>query len=226
MTASHSIPAQTANRQARNAAATLGLCLPGDTVLYLLLPLYAAGFGLSLPEVGVLLAANRLVRIAGYGWISRLHARHGPRWLCCAAVLGSVACALGYAALSGFWALLPLRLLWGLCYGAMNLALQALATSQADGAARRSGRAQALVAAGPMLALPLGAALALHWGPRPIFGVLAGAALLALPLARRLPHRRSGPPPSEPTRRLRRPGSLDVWSFVEGLTLDGLFIIG
>ena len=58
---------------------TLSLALPGDTVLYLLLPIHAAAFGVSLPEVGLLLAANRLVRIAGYSWVANFYARKGPR---------------------------------------------------------------------------------------------------------------------------------------------------
>src|SRR3981081_1215803 len=57
-----------ADRASRDASVTLGLTLPGDTVLYLLLPLHAAVFGVTLPEAGLLLAANRLVRIARYGW--------------------------------------------------------------------------------------------------------------------------------------------------------------
>ena len=60
-----------ADRESRNASIVLALTLPGDTVRYLLLPLYAATFGVSLPEAGLLLAANRLVRIAGYGWVGR-----------------------------------------------------------------------------------------------------------------------------------------------------------
>ncbi|KAF1046200.1 MFS transporter [Xylophilus sp.] len=220
------LPFAAADRQARRAATVLGLCLPTDVVLYLLLPLYAARFGLTLSEVGVLLAANRLVRIAGYGQVSRLHARHGPRALCTAAALATAGCALGLTVLSGFWALLPLRLLWGLSYGALNLGVQALATGQARGAARRAGRAQAVVAAGPMFALPLAAALAMASGPRAIFWLLAAAALLAVPLARQLP---AGPAaaaaPTAP-RRLRLPGALDRWSFIEGLVLDGLFILG
>src|SRR3954463_8598148 len=81
-----SLPASpaTADRASRDAALTLGLGLPGDPVLYLLLPLYAAEFGVSLPEAGVLLAANRLVRIAGYGWVARGYERFGPRAACIA----------------------------------------------------------------------------------------------------------------------------------------------
>src|ERR1044071_7808148 len=86
----------TADLASSNAALTLGLGLPGDTVLYLLLPLYGAEFGVSLPEAGVLLAANRLVRIAGYGWVARGYERFGPRTACLAAAAGAIGSTLGY----------------------------------------------------------------------------------------------------------------------------------
>ncbi len=208
----------------RHAAIALGLSLPGDTVLYLLLPMYAASFGVSLAEAGMLLAANRLVRIAGYGWVARFYARRGDRPTCTLAVVAAALCALGYATLSGFWALLPLRLLWGLCFAALNLSTQALATAEPLGAARRSGRSRAFVAMGPVLALPLGALVAYWSGPRPIFFLLAVVPLLALWATRHLP---SAPHAmGKPARRFKWPNSLDGWSFMEGLTLDGLFIIG
>lgn len=210
----------------RHAAMALGLSLPADVVLYLLLPMYASQFGVTLAEAGLLLAANRLVRIAGYGFVARFYARHGDRLTCGIAVVAAAACGLGYATLSGFWALLPLRLTWGLCFAALNLSTQALATADPLGAARRNGRSRAFIATGPVLALPLGALLA-HWsGPRAIFGILAGVSLLAWFVTRRLP---AAPHPvARPatTRRFQRPNSLDGWSFMEGLTLDGLFIVG
>ena len=227
---SSSVPAVTAasvsttDRNSRHAALSLGLALPGDVVLYLLLPMYAAQFGVTLAEAGLLLAANRLVRIAGYGWVADFYARHGDRRTCTLAVAGAVLCCLGYATLSGLWMLLPLRLVWGLCFAAFNLSTQALATADPAGAARRSGRSRAFIALGPVVALPLGAVLA-HWsGPRTIFWLLAAVALLGLLAARRLP---TAPHPvAVAARRFQRPNSLDGWSFMEGLALDGLFIVG
>jgi DHA1 family inner membrane transport protein len=212
------------NTHSRRAAATLALALPGDTVLYLLLPMYASHFGVSLAEAGVLLAANRLVRIAGYGWVARFYARHGDRPICMLAAGAATISALGYATLSGFWALVPLRLLWGLAFAALNLSTQAMATADPRGSARRNGRSRAVIAMGPVVALPLGAWLADQWGPRAIFFLLALVALAGVAVARGLP---SLPHPvPAPRRRLRLPGSLDIWSFLEGFTLDGLFIIG
>ena len=214
-----------ADRHSRRAAIALATALPGDTLLYLLLPMCGAAFGVTLAEAGLLLAANRLVRIVGYGGVARFYARHGDRPTCTLAVVAAALCALGYATLSGFWALLPLRLLWGLCFAALNLATQALATAEPLGAALRSGRSRAFIALGPVLALPAGAALAQAFGPRPIFGVLAVAALGGLLATRGLP--RATHPALVPSRpRPRRPSALDAWSFMEGFTLDGLFVIG
>src|SRR4029077_7525243 len=125
---------EAADRNSRNASLTLAFAQPGDTLLYLLLPLHPVAFGVSLAEAGFLLAANRLVRIAGYGWIARFYAERGPRAACLLAALGSVLATLAYALLAGLWGLLAARLLWGLSFAAMNIATQALATAEPTGA--------------------------------------------------------------------------------------------
>jgi hypothetical protein len=214
-----------ADRGSRDAAIMLGLTLPTDTVLYLLLPLEAAVFGVSLAEAGVLLAANRLVRIVGYGWVARLHHRQGARVCSVAAVLAAAASSFGYAVAESFWLLLLARLMWGLAFASMNITTQALATAAPEGASRRSGRARAIIAAGPTIGLLAGAALTGVIGPRMVFVILGAVALLALPFALRLPEERSsamhagGP-------RFGLPARLDAWSFVQGMILDGLFIMG
>jgi predicted MFS family arabinose efflux permease len=217
-----SLPATDAH--SRRAAAVMALSLPCDVVLYLLLPMFTADFGVSLAEAGVLLAANRLVRIAGYGWVVRFYARRGDRFTSTLAAAAATVCALGYATLSGFWLLVPLRLLWGLSFAALNLSTQTMATADPRGVARRNGRSRSVIAIGPVLALPLGALMAEQWGPRAIFFVLALAGLASTAVARGLPDQ-PHPMPAR-SRRLRRPDSLDTWSFLEGFTLDGLFIIG
>jgi len=217
-------PAGRVDRDSRLAALALALALPADTVLYLLLPMFAPQFGVSLAEAGLLLAANRIIRIVGYGYVARFYARRGDRLTGLLAVLAAAICAAGYATLSGFWALLPLRLLWGLSFAALNLSTQALATADPVGSARRSGRSRAFTALGPVIALPLGAVMAYAWGPRPVFWILAIAALAGLLVARGLPERQHPLPAKR--RGLKLPNSLDAWSFLEGLTLDGLFIIG
>jgi hypothetical protein len=218
------LEAAEADRATRNSALTLACTLPGDTVLYLLLPLYAGTFGVTLPEAGILLAANRLVRIAGYGWVARLYGERGPRTACMLAAVAAALATFGYAVLSGLWALLVARLLWGLAFAAMNIAVQALPTALSEGAARRSGWSRSIVAAGPMIGLLGGAVLAEWAGPRAVFVVLGLVSLPAILFASRLPdlpegHAKGGP-------RFALPGSFDIWAFVFGLSMDGLFVIG
>lgn len=211
---------------ARRAAIALGVACPADTLLYLLLPMYAADFGLTLAQAGILLAANRMVRIVGYGRVARFYAEHGDRPTCTIAIIASACCALAYATVSGFWMLLIARLVWGLCFGALNLSTQALATAELVGSAHRTGKSRALVALGSMLALPVGALMTMWVGPRPIFFALSVLALAGLFFTRYLPSRAAKAPKPLPMRRFGRPNSLDLWSFMEGLILDGLFVIG
>jgi MFS family permease len=144
----------------RTASIVLALAQPGDTLLYLLLPLYHASFGVSLGGAGLLLAANRMVRIIAYRQVGRFYARFGPRTACLGAVIGAALSTFGYVTLSGLWALLMGRLLWGLSFAALNIATQALSTAAPERAARRSGRSRSIIAAGPMLGLLCGAAIA------------------------------------------------------------------
>src|SRR3954471_11480158 len=117
--AASAMPASTPNRRdtdrnSRNAALTLAFAQPGDTLLYLLLPLHHDSFGVSLAEAGLLLAANRLVRIAGYGGIPGFYAEWGAGVSCLVAAFAALLATFGYAIGSGVWALLVARLLWGL----------------------------------------------------------------------------------------------------------------
>jgi hypothetical protein len=131
--------AEFADRNSRHASLTLAFAQPGDTLLYLLLPLYHASFGVTLAEAGLLLAANRLVRIAGYGWVARFYAERGPgrrvcwrRWARCTRPWDMPACpACGRCSWHGCCG--------GLSFAAMNIATQALATAEPyrRGAAQR-----------------------------------------------------------------------------------------
>lgn len=219
-----SLALRTADTTSRRAALTLALCLPSDVLLYLLLPMESQAFGITLAQAGVLLAANRLVRIFGYRHVLNFYARNGDRLTCMIAAGAATVCALGNSMLSGFAALLGLRLIWGLCFAALNLSTQVLATSEPAGAARRAGRSRAVIALGPMLALPLGGWLTLWAGPRPIFMILAGCCLAGLWVARGLPT--TGHDLHSTGRRFKWPDSVAVWSFIEGVALDGLFIFG
>ena len=98
------------------------LCLLGDSMLYVVLPIYYQEAGLSsLWEVGVLLAVNRFVRLPLNplaGWLyEKFPLRTG---LTLAVLLGSCT-TLGYGLCRGFWAWLLLRCLWGLAWSLLRM---------------------------------------------------------------------------------------------------------
>jgi MFS family permease len=216
--------AENADRASRNAALTLTLALPGDTVLYLLLPLHAAAFGVTLPEAGLLLAANRIVRVFGYRRVAHFYARRGPRAACLAATAAAILATFGYAALSGVWLLLVARIMWGLAFAAMNIANQALPTAHLQDAPRRMGRARSIVAIGPMAGLLAGGITAELLGPRIVFFALGCVALAAPIFAMRLPTTPEVVLQDRP--HLAGPDAFSIWSFCMGFALDGLFIFG
>ena len=93
-----------------------GLSLVGDSSLYTVLPTHVAEAGVPLASVGILLSANRFVRLAFNVPTGIVYDRGARRPLFVAALfLGAASTAL-YAMTQGFWPLLAGRLLWGLAW--------------------------------------------------------------------------------------------------------------
>jgi MFS family permease len=92
------------------------LSLMGDATLYTVLPTHAEQAGITLAAVGIILSANRFIRLflnrpAGIAYDRSLR----RRLFIPALLIGAVSTAI-YAATSGFWPLLAGRLLWGLAW--------------------------------------------------------------------------------------------------------------
>ena len=92
------------------------LSLMGDATLYTVLPTHTADAGIALVQVGIILSANRIVRLFLNGPIGMAYDRSLRRRLFVPALfVGALSTAL-YAATAGFWPLLVGRLLWGLAW--------------------------------------------------------------------------------------------------------------
>jgi hypothetical protein len=115
------------------------------------------------------------------------------------AALGSLLSTLGYATLSGVWALLIARLMWGLSFAAMNIATQALATAGPAPPGAAAGCAQSSLPV-RVSGLIVGAVVSHLTGPPEAFLVLSAAALLAFLFAAQFPRLGEGRP-----ERLQRP---------------------
>jgi MFS family permease len=205
------------------AAIVMGLVWFGDALIYVVMPLHAASFGIGLGLVGVLLAANRIVRILGYGWVSAASRRFGLRTLTATAALGAALSTVAYGAALGFLPLLIARLVWGMAYAVLNVTTTAYAIGDGRHAGRRVGLNRAVGMIGPTLALSAGAWLTLVLGPRAVFVVLGLAGLLAVPLALTLPRELTADPTSSRATGSRwRPSSLNVLFFANSI-IDGAF---
>ena len=207
------------------SASIMSLALIGDALLYAVLPVYAADFGLTLPWVGVMLSANRFVRVFAYGAIARRTHAGGVRRIC----IGASCTATLSTALYGFGegpaVILTARILWGLTYAALLLATLTYALEYRERAGTRVGVGKAIERLGPILALFGGAWLVGEVGPNDAFAILAVPTALAIGIALTLPN-------SNPSRAVRtkpaslaRPTPIDVLFFLQGYGVDGVFAV-
>ena len=90
--------------------------------MYAVLPTHTAVAGVTLVSVGILLSANRWVRLAANNVIGWLSDRQPKRQIFVAALfLGALSTAV-YAFTSGFWPLFAGRLLWGIAWAGIWVA--------------------------------------------------------------------------------------------------------
>lgn len=207
------------------SSSVMSLALLGDALLYAVLPVYAEEFGLTLPWVGVMLSANRFVRVFAYGAIARLTYAVGVRRVCIgAAILAALSTAL-YGLGHGPASMLAARILWGLTYASLVLATLTYAVEYRESAGTRVGVSHAIQRIGPIFALFGGAWLVGQVGPNTAFIVLAALTALAIPIALSLPKptTRKASPTSGPS--LARPKPIDILFFLQGYGVDGVFAV-
>ena len=206
----------------------LSLSLFGDALLYVILPVHADAFGVSLAMVGFLLAINRIIRTFAYGIIVEIAEHIGLKKLCVIAATTAVASTVGYTILDGaFWLSLS-RVLWGLSYAALLLITLSYAAINSAKTGTRIGISRSVEQIGPLLAMTAGAWLATIVGPKTVFGYLAVASSLAILLAFFLFEKTQSNTIKGPAKRDRlfpRPDSLDVMIFWMGAGIDGVFTL-
>jgi len=207
------------------SSSVMSLALLGDALLYAVLPAYAADFGLTLPWVGVMLSANRFVRVFAYGVLARLTQRVGVRRMCmAAAVTATVSTALcGFG--QGPAVILAARILWGLTYGVLVLVTLSYAVEYRAQVGTRVGIGQAIQRIGPVLALFGGAWLVGIVGPNQAFALLAIPTALSLLIAYTLPRTDGEAAKRSKPASLARPKPIDVLYFLQGYGVDGVFAI-
>ena len=207
------------------SSAILSLALLGDALIYAVLPVYAADFGLRMPWVGVLLSANRFVRVFAYGVIARMATTIGVRRMCIAgAVLATVSTAL-YGFGQGPEVLIIARIMWGLAYAVLLLVTLFYSVEYRDQVGIRVGVSRAIQRLGPIAALFIGSWFVGLVGPNTAFIILAVPTALAIPIAFTLPERQSEKTQTNKPLSLTRPRPIDLLFFVQGYGVDGVFAV-
>jgi MFS family permease len=206
------------------SGAVLGLGLLGDTLIYAVLPLYHAEWGISLAMVGVLLSLNRWVRLLANSVVAAIGEHVGARQLMIAAAMGSVVATTCYGLDGGEALQIAARMLWGISFAALNLGSLAYAVADRANAGKRLGLGRGMIGVIQTSCFVGGALLVLEIGPRNVFLVLGALTLLAVVAALLLP-----PLHTEPTDRrgfqLPKPHRLEIWGFLLGFSGDGVFLL-
>jgi predicted MFS family arabinose efflux permease len=164
------------NRSVAFIAAATAFSLLGDQVLYAVLPVYYQDLGLTPIQVGILLSANRWIRLLTNELAHRLGQGAAQRAIFLGAfALGALTTA-AYALTSWFSLLFAARLIWGLSWSFIrHIGVQTImAEAPADQAGRTMGVYNGISRAGSVAGLLGGAVLV------DVFGFAAGVLMLAV----------------------------------------------
>ncbi|MED4583984.1 MFS transporter [Brevibacillus choshinensis] len=113
-------------------ALVTAFCLLGDSMLYVVLPIYWQEAGLSsLWEVGILLSINRLVRVPLGPLVGKWYERAGGRIGLVVAVILAFLTTVSYG-FHGFWIWLVMRSVWGIAWTFLRLGAYSLIVSVSE----------------------------------------------------------------------------------------------
>lgn len=185
---------------------TVAFAIMGDSLLYGILPLAAEDLGLLPQQVGLLLSANRLIRLLSNTWLSTLFARFGPyRTFVVSAILGVLTTAI-YGLGWGFLMLLMARMAWGISWSGLRQgSYQAIWAGAGSAAGRLMGLMWGVVRGGSAVSVLLGGFLFDCYGYQVTVWTIAAISTLAIPIALRLSWpagAQIGKPVSQPARNM------------------------
>ena len=163
--------------------AVMAAVIMGDSMLYNVLPSNVAAFGVPAGLVGVLLSANRFVRLASNPLAAWAFQRFGLDKPFLFSIVLSVGTTVAYGAGHGFAVLLLARVLWGVCYSMLRLGgyLVVLEVSPESARGRLMGFFSGGGRAGSVVGVLLGGLLFDLAGRTSSFLIIAGLGLLGLP---------------------------------------------
>lgn len=103
------------------AALAIAAALLGDAMLYVVMPARPQAWGLTIALVGVLLSANRLIRLLSNPLAGLAFQRLGTTVPFAVAMAVAVVVTATYGWVTAFWALLLARVTWGFCWSVLRM---------------------------------------------------------------------------------------------------------
>jgi MFS family permease len=163
----------------------VALSLTGDSTLYAVLPNQAEVAGVGLAAVGVLLGANRLVRIPANPVAGALYDRRSRRRLFLLGLVLGILSTLAYGLVRGFWPMLAARLLWGIAWSLINVGAYAMILDRSSRVdrGRLTGFYQMFYLLGLTLSPIIGGTLTDALGFQPAVAICAGLSAVGLGVA-------------------------------------------
>ncbi len=204
----------------------LSVSLLGDALLYIVLPINADAFGISIATVGFLLAVNRIIRTFTYNLMVNFGQVVGPKKLTVIAATTAVISTFGYAVFEGVFLLSLSRIIWGLSYAGLLIVTLHFASLNHRKTGTRIGLSRSIEQVGPLVAMLVGAWLVTSVGPRDIFLYMGLASILGIVLAVFLVDIKDAgnlEKRAEKNFGIPLPKSIDLLIFWAGFGIDGVF---
>ena len=138
-------------------AVAYSLALLGDQMLYVFLPSHPAAAGIATASLGLVLSANRIVRLAANSLAGLLSDRLGRRRPYLLGMVLALVSTAGYLVSDSLWPLLLSRVLWGIAFSLLAVGGVAIMLDHSTDAdrGRTVGAYQSLLQLGTLLGLVL-----------------------------------------------------------------------
>ena len=166
-------------------AVAYSLALLGDQMLYVFLPSHPAAAGITAASLGLVLSANRIVRLAANSLAGLLSDRLGRRRPYLLGMVLALVSTAGYLVSDSLWPLLLSRVLWGIAFSLLAVGGVAIMLDHSTDAdrGRTVGAYQSLLQLGTLLGLVLSGFLTDLLGYRGTLMIYVPLAALGLGVA-------------------------------------------
>ena len=165
-------------------ALILAISVMGDSMLYGVLPSHLGEFGLTAGfGAGLILSANRWIRLVSNTWAAKIFTRFGLRKPFYVSVVLAITSTAAYGLFQGFWPLLLSRIAWGICFSIQLVSLYMVVLRENERyRGRLMGLYNAIFRSGSLIAVLVGGVLVDLIGIKLSFLIISSIMLLCFPV--------------------------------------------